>query len=147
MTFRTSASLARQYESIKQFAEHLKQQCASARTRMAAGAVPIYDISTGLLGVLVEASHRFTDLPSGIGEYAQQQDGGAEYDVAAEFHAMRTSVLAARDWLISNLPRDASNRLLERTLNADGTITLVTVSTAQTAALRTLLTAVEATIE
>ena len=146
MTFRTNQSLAFQYNNLKQLAAHLKTQCASYRTRTASGPFPISEISTGLLGLLVETADRFLSAPSGLAAYAQEQEADPTYDVVAEFLAMRTAVVAARDWLATNLPKDGSNRLLERILNADGSITNITVSSAQTAQLRTLLQAVEDTI-
>lgn len=146
MAFRTQSSLARQYDQIKLNASHVKTQCASRRTQMAAGPVAVYDISTGLLGILVEAAERFSSVPAGLDVYAQAQENDPAYDVAAEFVAMRAAIIAARDWLIANLPKDANGRLLERSIVADGTVSLVTVTSAQTAPLRTLLSAIESTI-
>jgi len=49
--------------------------------------------------------------------------------------AITTAATAVRDWLIANLPQ-SNKHLVERMVNADGTITDATLSSAETAGLR-----------
>jgi hypothetical protein len=84
---------------------------------------------------------------SGIAAYvAAQPDTPAGYDVAAQFSAMRTQIVATITWIRNNFPRDSTNTyMLERSWGADGPVER-TFTTAQLAPYRTQLDALLASI-
>lgn len=75
----------------------------------------------------------------GIAAYAQAQYDDATLDIAAEFTAMLTAAQAVRDWVIANVPTDASGWVLLHKYEIDGAITVRQFTPAQTAGLRTAL--------
>jgi len=83
---------------------------------------------------------------TGIQQYAIDQLEDPTLTIAADFLAMKTTAVATRDWIISNFP-NTGGLLLERSFDANGRMVLATLSTAQTAGLRTELNLLIATIE
>lgn len=71
----------------------------------------------------------------GLPEYARAQVNDPNYDIVAEYQAMRSAIVALRDAVVSLFPKDASGWLLYQQLAADGTITVRTFTSAQTAVL------------
>jgi len=59
---------------------------------------------------------------------------------------MKTTAEATRDWIIANFP-NTGGLLLERSFDVNGRMVLATLTTAQTAGLRTELNLLIATIE
>jgi hypothetical protein len=147
-TTNTRRSLASALDRAQAQAGSIKAIAANNRTAMAAGPVTsgqlisLLDNLVGAKGVLSEAA----SLP-GIGAYAEDQLGDATDDIAAEFTAMMDAIDAAGAWIITNFPKDGSGYLLAETLTAQGAHVERAFTSAQTAALRTLLTALEATID
>lgn len=86
-----------------------------------------------------------TNLAStpGIDTYAQAQLGQS---VTTDFTSMVTALTNAGGWIVTNFPKDGGGFLLSETFNADGTRAARNFSTAQTAGLVTLLSALAATI-
>lgn len=142
----TTPCLATVYSRAKRTLINTRSVCASFSTRTAAGPVTIKDIVDDMLSQLVIASNELNNLPAGIVAYAQAQENDDQYDVGAEGAAALSTIEDVQDWIIENLPKDGSGFLLERSLGADGGVTLRTVSSAQTAGLRTQLAAVVSAI-
>ena len=82
----------------------------------------------------------------GLAAYAQQQVNNPSLDIVAEYNAMRSAMVAARDNLIGMFPKDGSGFLLYQTLNADGSISRRIFTAAQVAPAVTLMDNVIATI-
>jgi hypothetical protein len=84
----------------------------------------------------------------GLAAYAKTQFDDPALDIAAEFTAMRAAAVTLRDWIFNNLPKDAgSGAVLLYTLETDGTLSDLTVSTAATAGFRAAADAFIATID
>ena len=88
---------------------------------------------------VIDSLNGVATLP-GIGDYAQTQFGDVTYDVAAEFTAMLNALTAIKNWLVANIPQNAVTIV-------NGVLTGATYTPAQTAALRTLVSQAQATIE
>ena len=82
----------------------------------------------------------------GIEQYAKDQLEDQTLTLAADFVAMKTTAEATRDWIIANFP-NTGGLLLERSFDVNGRMVLATLTTAQTAGLRTELNLLIATIE
>lgn len=81
----------------------------------------------------------------GIADYARDVKNDQLLDVVAEFNVVRSAIQAVQDWITANFPTDGDGYLLRETWGAAGPVDRV-FTTAQTAALRVLLSAVEASI-
>ena len=123
--FKTTKTLNSQYELLKTFVSHLKEQCIRHRDNTR-------DIKTTvdeLLPLLREASSRLSAVPVGLKEYAQQQEADPAYDVSVELAEIVQAVDSSSAWIVANIPTDPStNCLLERVFLPDGSVYLVTVS-------------------
>lgn len=82
----------------------------------------------------------------GISAYATDQYGSG-YAIGPDFTAFITALEAVRDWIVANFPTDGSDYLLEKQIGPDGAVTVRQFAPAQTAALRTLLDTLVATVE
>lgn len=142
MAFRSTESLAGQYDRIKRFAATLKTQCGSYNTSMAAGDFPIDDLVTGLLPLLVDAADRLANPPTGLANYAAGQEADETYDVVAEYTALKAAVDSAVVWIGTNAPKDDSDRVRAWTLTDAGVLARTQVTSLQTATLRTVLQAI-----
>jgi hypothetical protein len=127
-----------QASTIKRIAENNRDRMAAGPIT-AGGVVSLMDNLSGALSVFQEVSA----LP-GIAAYAQEQLGE---DVSADFAAMSSATQAARNWIVTALPKDGDGYLLLETMDASGNRTERTFGTAATAGLRTALDALIATIE
>ena len=56
----------------------------------------------------------------GLEAYARAQVNDPALDLAADFSTMIANINAVRDWIVSNVPKDASNYLLIQTIAATG---------------------------
>lgn len=132
------------------------QYAASGLKRLADSSVTALSV-TARAGIVLEIaeqlrSYRATLMTaanaSGMAAWVAENVSGPGIDVAAEFTAMLAASDAVRDWVIANFPKDdvAPNYLLRETIDATGHTTERTFTAAQTAQLRTLLTALSATI-
>ena len=82
----------------------------------------------------------------GIAAYAQAQYSDATYDVVVEFNAMVAAIQACVDWVVANFPKDAGGFAQAYTMQADGSRTAATFTSAQTSGLAANLNAVVAAI-
>lgn len=80
----------------------------------------------------------------GIAAYAQGQIPGL--NAANEFSALQSAIVAVRDWMVANFPKDGLY-LLARQFDADGRTTDRSFGTAALAGFRTQLDALIATID
>ena len=84
----------------------------------------------------------------GIGDYAKEQFNDANIDIAAEFTAMQNALASTVSWIATNMPKETvTNRWLSVEELVDGKRVDRTLTTAQTAGLRTQLDALIATID
>ena len=119
----------------------LKNFSVGARDQMAAGNVSGNLISDNLLQNYKSAIEQWeaaAALP-GIGQFAKDQFDDQALNIGAEFTAMVNAAKAARDWIVTNFPKDAGGKMSYRTLNADGSMSVDAFTPAQTAGLRTEL--------
>jgi hypothetical protein len=85
----------------------------------------------------------------GLAAYAQEQISDATFDIAASFTAMMAQIDATTTWFIANFPKDGNGFLLAKTFTGDnsGRAQDRQFTPAQTATLRTVLSALIATID
>lgn len=143
-------SLAKAWETARAVAAGIKQRGESLRAASAAGPIQvggILDYATYL------ADQRLTLAKvaalSGIGAYAQDQIADPAINVATEFSGIMTTLDSTISWIIANFPKDGGGWLLATNFNPDnsGRTQWRTLSTAQTAGLRTALEALIAAID
>lgn len=122
----------------------IKQQAQQLVTKSSAGPVFIYE----LRNFVTETATRRTEMDAlatpELASWAVSQPGGA--NLSADWTAMRNQIDAVINAGVSGLPKAPSGELLSETLGAGGVLTQSSWTTAQTAGLRTLLTALIATI-
>jgi hypothetical protein len=85
----------------------------------------------------------------GIAQYIKDQEGDQNYDIAAEYTAMRSAVVAIRDWIYTSMPKvDQAGTLYMavQALAQDGTVSDRTFTPAQTAPLRALIDTFRGTV-
>lgn len=82
----------------------------------------------------------------GIAAYAQAQFSNSGYNISAEFTAMVNDLNSVVSWVVANFPKDTGNFLQAYTINADGSRTAATFTSAQTAGLTSALNTVIAEI-
>lgn len=80
----------------------------------------------------------------GIGQWAQDRDGGVDYNVAAEFVAVNAAIDSTGEWITANFP-SSGGYILKDQLGAGGVSTRV-FSSASTAGFRTVLDSLIATM-
>lgn len=145
MAFPTQLSLQDGLRQAQNDAAQLKTYCQQVSTATAAGAVSA-NLLVEVFWRLVQVKERF-DLAaavSGMAAYAQAQLGNGSLDIAAEFTAMVAAVVATREWMITHFPSNGGY-ILKDQLTAAGVV-VRQFSPAETAGLRTQLTALIATI-
>lgn len=130
----------------------LKSYASDKVAQLAAGTVSA--------NVVLEILHRFREgidvwtaakSLTGIAQYVADEKNVAAGSIGADFNAMQAAAEAVRDEIIdtfptANAPAAVSGRIAYQTLNSDGTITTAPFDQAQTAQLRTKLTAFIATV-
>jgi hypothetical protein len=134
--------------TVRSLAAAVKAEAQNIRTLSAAGtlgAANLLHLVTFLADVKSE-NQRLAAVP-GLQAYAQSQVNNTGLDLAAEFTAMRTQLDATTAWVVANFPKDANGFLLAQTIGADGRQVDRVFTAAQTAALRTVLDALIATID
>ena len=146
MTFPTSREmLATGLSRAQSQASSIKRIAQNNRDRMAAGPITaggVISLMDNLSGAL--ATFQVVSGLPGIADYANAQLG---QDVVADFTAMSDATAAARNWIITAIPKDAGGFLLLETIDANGVRTERNFTSAQTEGLRTALDALIATIE
>lgn len=123
-----------------------KVLCAGARAQMMAGSVDATQIFALLDNLrafiaLIDA-HSGT---AGLNAYATAQIPGYAGTLTSDIATTRAALVACIDWVVANFPT-AGGYLQSHQINADGTRTQRSFTSAQTAGLRTELSAVLATI-
>jgi hypothetical protein len=153
MTLRIAKTQAEQYHEFQQLIRQIKNELVGAdgnsgwRSTLAANNVPWTDF----VRVQASLSWALTQMDAaaavpGMEQYAKDQEGDQAYNVAADYTAMRTAVLAIRDWIYTNMPR-SGNFVATQQLAQDGTLTDAIYTPAQTAGLRTLIDNFKATVD
>jgi hypothetical protein len=104
-----------------------------------AGHPGLFDLAGGSL----DQFDAYAAVP-GLATYAQAQTGNA--NIAADYTTMRAAIVAARDWVVTNFPK-SGGFLLAQNILASGRQTLRVFTSAETAALQTLLNTLIATID
>ena len=148
MAFKASvATQAAGLTKAMQTAQWLQMVCSQAAATMQAGTVSS-DLVLQLLDNLRQATTAFQGVAAipGIAAYAQAQFNDATYNIATEFTTMTNALAAALSWITTNFPKDAQGFSQSYTINADGSKTPASFTSAQTAGLVTALNAVAATI-
>lgn len=126
----------------------LKSQAQDAVAQTLAGPVDTAWIFNAL-DVMRAAYFNFERFKgvSGLNAYATAQVPNYAGTMTSDIAATQAAILACVDWIVTNFPKDSTNTyLLAQSLAADGTRTMRSFSTAQTAGLRTQLQALIATI-
>jgi len=141
MAFRTSTSLAVEYERLKALARHLRSQCVRHKT-----ATDLPTIVNELLPLLISTSAAFNTVPAEMADFAREQERDVSYDVAGEFLAMAAAVDDARVTLVAGMPKDTEGYILDRQMDGQGNVTNWALTAEQSTALNTKLDAIIATI-
>lgn len=147
MAFRVGG-LGRAYQKGQVEAINLRAYAVASNLQLASGNVSANAVIT-VLQRMVGSIAVFDEVSAvaGIVAYAENEENDVNYDVAAEFTAMRTEAIGVRDWILTNFPTAVSGEIIKDTLEADGSITVRQFTIAQTAGLRTALDLLIATIE
>ena len=135
-------------EGIAREASRIKFMAQSLRSKSATSDTPRRDF-TNFQKHVDSSIDRWQTLGSvpGLAAYAQEQYGDGSLDIVAEYMAMRNAAIALRDWIFSNIPRDAgSGAVLLEQIDQNGNIIDLTVTPAQSAGFRTEADAFIATI-
>lgn len=144
---KTTNTLSRAFDDTQTTARNLKQDAIDIRDTSLAG-----DTSRKLI---MEFPSKIADaldiwnaasVKVGIAQYAKDQLEDQSLTIGTDFTAMVTTATGVRDWIIANFP-NTGGLLLERSFDANGRMVLGTLTTVQTAGLRTELDALIATIE
>ena len=144
---KTKDTLNKAFTDTQTHARTLKQQAIDIRDTTLAGDITrkvIMDFNTRIADAL--DTWNLASIKVGIGQYARDQLEDQTLTLAADFVAMKTTAEATRDWIIANFP-NTGGLLLERSFDVNGRMVLATLTTAQTAGLRTELNLLIATIE
>ena len=150
MAFPSSNSddLASAWSAIRNAAFVVKREAERLSVDSAAGNVEAVRVLqfTAMLSDQNDKFARYTLVP-GLVAYVREQISDPAIDIVAEYNAMLTQINATKNWIAANFPKDASGYLLYHQLGADSRIVQRTLAPAQTAGLRTQLTALIATID
>jgi hypothetical protein len=71
----------------------------------------------------------------GLSQYAKDQFNDQTLDIVVEYQVMRAAAVTLRDWIYNNIPTQGTAVLLQ-SLGADGTLTSLTFTVAQTVQFR-----------
>jgi len=148
MAFRATNIIPfRAYQQVKGAASQLKINCVDfIASTLASGAT--YSFLRDVYLTLYNANNQFTQLAStpGLAAYAQSQENDVNYDIAAEFTSMQSTLTAAINWLNANVP---TNVVAVSPVNWPSSSNMIstTFTSGQTAPLRTLLQAIVDAIE
>ncbi len=112
-------------------AVRIKQQTQGLRNLSASGDTDrkLYiTLQKNLTSVITEWD--ITAATPGIAQYARDQFSDQALDVVVEFAAMRSAAIQLRLWIFNNLPTGSGGAVLLQTLDLDGRLTGLTVSSA-----------------
>lgn len=144
----SKVSLGSALSAVQGLAASAKQAATSAVGSMSAGAVDanyVFSLLNSLNSFI--ASLNALAATQGLDAYATEQVPGYAGTMSSDIAATVSAAQACIAWVVSNFPKDSTNTfLLSETLNADGSRTPRSFSSAQTAGFRTALNALLATI-
>jgi hypothetical protein len=130
------------YAGVKTRLRTFRQYTSDVRAACAAGSVSGNLLKEYFLRLISERAANVTAAAvTGLGAFAQEYDGGAGYDVSAEFSALNTALDAARDWMIANVPVATQGEVRMETWLTSG-VSVRVFTTGQTAGFRTTLDSV-----
>lgn len=142
----TKNSLAYALNNVQGYAAQANDRATSAVAVMAAGPVDtifVFSLLDALNGLI--ANLNAVKNTSGLDAYATAQVPGYAGTMSSDITATVNAAQACIDWVVANFPTSATF-LLGQQLNANGTRTQRSFTTAQTAGLRTALNNLLATI-
>lgn len=146
MAFPSSAgakdSLSNVFVRVQSTAANLKSKCEDLNTRSASGSVSAFDFIS-LATTLADARLIFNAarVVPGIGPFAQEQCNDPALNIAAEFTAMMAELDNTLAAIVNGFPKDANGWLLYTSFDANGRYAYRQLTPAQTASIRTNLTA------
>lgn len=132
-------SLQRGFEALCNVALQQKNYLANWSARLA-GNITALDAVEIMASVnqAVTLMDQYAALP-GMQAYAQQMYGSAQYDVATQYSSMRSTLVAVREWLKTNIPANSISI-------SNGVQVGQSYAPAATAPLKALVEAARATI-
>lgn len=140
MAFPASQSrLENVLDTIQKRASQIKNEVQSLRDTSATNNVARSRFAN-LMRSLQQTIDEWDALSStpGLAAYAQEQFNDPTLDLAAEYTAMRAAAVTLRDWIFNAIPTHSpSGAALMSILNADGTVTPIEVTPAQSSGFRT----------
>lgn len=149
MAFPTQ-SVQDEYHKMRHYMQDIKGFCVRRSAEMAAGNVPattIIDCAIRLRGAEVALQAiGAAAATTGLVAYAQEQANNPSLNVVTEFNAVVAAITAAKLAAAAVIPVDGSGYLLARQWSAEGPVDRQ-FSTTDTAALRTALNAMAATVQ
>lgn len=149
MAFKATALVVEQaFDRIRAQAFASKQYLTSQRGLMTQPTC-LSNVVLGVIQHLGNASTIMGNLAAtpGLATYAKSQVDDPNYDIQAEFIAMRDAMTSARDSLIASFPKDGNGWLLHQKLEPAGTVTERTFTAAQLASAVLLIDGVIASID
>jgi hypothetical protein len=135
----SQVALQRGFEALQSVAAQQKTYLGIWNTKLAGNITALDGLEiVSSINQATTLMDQYAALP-GLAAYVQTQFGSPGYDVAAEYTAMRAALIAVRNWLTSNIPPNAITI-------TNGAQVGAVYTPAQTAGLKTLVTAAAATI-
>jgi len=144
---KTKDTLYKSFSDTQRQARNLKQDAIDIVNTTLAGDIPrkvIMDFNTKIADAL--DIWNAASAKVGIAQYAKDQLEDQTLTLGTDFVAMTATAEATRDWIIANFP-NTGGLLSERSFDVNGRMVLATLTTGQTAGLRTELNLLIATIE
>jgi hypothetical protein len=157
MALRISLTFEEHYQVFKAAMRHLRSDLIGptgtggiyvALETRAVSWEELYRLLLSIRSGLVEMDAAVALGPDFV-QYVKDQERDQNYDVAADFQTMRAAVIAIRDWIITNMPKQSqagTDWWLVLTVDADGVKTNRTFTTVQTAPLLALIDTYRATV-
>lgn len=143
----SGASLGEEYDKNNQAIWQLRNTLVSRNAEMASGNVSA-DTILGIYRRLRSEHARITEVAAipGMVQFAKDQNNDPNYDIVAEGQTLLGLIDTAADWIVTNMPTvdvNGTDYLVLLTLAAEADdVTWRTFTPAQTATLRTYLTAI-----
>jgi len=148
MAFKASNVVPQEaYRIVKGAAVQLKANLQGINTRLSASGAD-YDFLREIYRTLARANNQFDNLKTtpGLAAYATEQENDVSYNVVTEFTTMQAAISSALSWMDTNVPTSVTVKTPNQW--ADGeTLISNTFTAAQTAGLRTALSAVISAID
>lgn len=135
------------YRKGKSFLKSLKGTLEQYIAEMAAGDINRSKLKDEVLPLLQTAANRAATANAAQTAVAKVIEDDVTYDWEAEVAAIDTAVTGALTWIGTNYPKDANDWMQNARITDLGVITDGTLSSVQTAGLRTELQAIADLIE